>query len=509
VTTAPTGHPSWQRLHPLTPVVRAGRLVSVLIVAFAISIAGNNSHSNGSGRVIEVVAVIVVALTGLVHWLVTRWTFDGVTLRIDSGLLRRDSRQLPVARIQAVDVVRPFLARLFGLAELRIRLAGSSSANGRLAYLSDAVAMDLRARLLATHHGVDADTPAPAEEVVATVPTGRLVGSVLLSGGVVFLPLIAVVIVLINVSPTAAVIVGSAFLTYGVGFIQDVWRRISSQFHFSVADAPDGIRITRGLLGTVAETIPARRVQAVRLIEPLFWRLFRWCRLEVDVAGSVGREGGGGRSATSRKALLPVGSHDVARRLIGIVIGDAELALTSPPLRARLKAPLSYHFLRAGHSDALVMTVTGRVRRTTTWVPMVKTQSVRRIQGPWQRRLGLASVHLDAAGRRTRAEFRDRSVEEADRLVDELAMLSRIARKQEADSRKGPGDPAGWATPSLHGGGAVGGPMAPAGWFADPAGRHDVRYFDGTRWTADVRDQGVAGVDPPGGPGRPSGPGVT
>ena len=43
-------------------------------------------------------------------------------------------------------------------------------------------------------------------------------------------------------------------------------------YGFTVAQSPDGIRIRRGLLGTVAETIPAQRVQAVRMIEPLLWR---------------------------------------------------------------------------------------------------------------------------------------------------------------------------------------------------------------------------------------------
>src|SRR5476649_769980 len=125
---------------------------------------------------------------------------------MESGLIRRDSRQLPVARIQAVDVVRPVLARLFGLAELRIRLAGSSSSNGRLAYLSDQVAVDLRARLLATHHGIDPDTPEPAHQVVTTVPTGRLVGSVFLSGGIMFVPLVITVVILVRVSSAAAVV---------------------------------------------------------------------------------------------------------------------------------------------------------------------------------------------------------------------------------------------------------------------------------------------------------------
>jgi putative membrane protein len=104
--------------------------------------------------------------------------------------------------------------------------------------------------------------------------------------------------------------------------------------------------------------------------------------------------------------------------------------LSPPPPRARWKALLSYHFLAAGHDGTLAVAVTGRLRRETTWVPLAKTQSVRLVQGPLQRWLGLATVHLDAAGRRVRAEFRERRQEEARSLVDDLAVLSRTARRQ-------------------------------------------------------------------------------
>lgn len=38
----------------------------------------------------------------------------------------------------------------------------------------------------------------------------------------------------------------------------------------------------------------------------------------------------------------------------------------------------------------------------------------------------------------------------------------------------------------------------PAGWHADPAGRHELRYWNGTGWTDDVSDAGVAVKDPMG-----------
>src|SRR5215470_18693073 len=39
-------------------------------------------------------------------------------------------------------------------------------------------------------------------------------------------------------------------------------------------------------------------------------------------------------------------------------------------------------------------------------------------------------------------------------------------------------------------------PMVPAGWYADPAGRHEYRYWDGTYWTAGVADGGIPATDP-------------
>jgi Protein of unknown function (DUF2510) len=36
----------------------------------------------------------------------------------------------------------------------------------------------------------------------------------------------------------------------------------------------------------------------------------------------------------------------------------------------------------------------------------------------------------------------------------------------------------------------------PAGWFADPGRRHELRYWDGQRWTEHVSDRGIQGVDP-------------
>ena len=136
---------NWQRLNPWTPVVLGGR--ALVIVALLGSEEASRGTSSREVTIYIGIAILAAALViGVVRWLVTKWALDGVTLRIETGLLRRDARQLPLVRIQAVDVVRPFLARVFGLAELRIRLAGGGKSGGRLTYLSEAAAVDLRAR---------------------------------------------------------------------------------------------------------------------------------------------------------------------------------------------------------------------------------------------------------------------------------------------------------------------------------------------------------------------------
>ena len=39
-------------------------------------------------------------------------------------------------------------------------------------------------------------------------------------------------------------------------------------------------------------------------------------------------------------------------------------------------------------------------------------------------------------------------------------------------------------------------PVAQAGWMTDPLGRHELRFWDGTRWTDHVSDGGATSSDP-------------
>ncbi|MEN3341616.1 MAG: putative rane protein [Actinomycetota bacterium] len=419
----------WRRLHPVSPVVRAGRAAVALAVVVLPSALGGRDLSESA---IQLGLVVVLALLGFVSWLVTRWRIDGDDLRIETGLLRRQSLRFPLSQVQAIDVVRPGLARLFRVAELRLRLGGAAGATARLAYLPEREAEPLRARLLALAHG-GAEPEAPAaeapERVLASVPAGRLAASILLSDvGLAAEAVLAGLVATAVVSPAAAAGVagGGAAWILAAGTL--VWRRFNQEYRLTLAEAHDGLRLRSGLVALTAETIRPGRVQAVRMVEPLLWRLLGWCRLEVDLAGRQRAKGEGEAQRGQLRAVLPVGSRRLALELVERILADAPRERLPPPRRVLLKSPLRYRFLSWGRSDTCAVAVTGRIRRVTAWVPLVKVQSFRRVQGPVQRRLNLASIHLDTAGRSVHATLRDRDVREADVALDDLVRLARAAR---------------------------------------------------------------------------------
>jgi putative membrane protein len=425
----------WQRLHPLSPLVRAGRgLIAIIVIVLLPSLSGG--QGSGSSDLIHLGVLVVISVLGVVSWLVTRWRVEGGVLRVESGLIRRTSERFPLSQIQAIDTVRPGLARAFGLAELRIRLASGSGSAGRLAYLTNAEAETLRARLLALGHGLSPETPAPQEYALLTVPSGRLIASIMLSGlGLVLELVIVAVVVLAILAPGAAGAVISGGAAGLIALVLGLFRRFNGDYRLTVADAPDGLRLRSGLVETSAETIPRGRIQAVRMVEPVIWRLLGWCRLELDVASQKTRGRQDRNQAKAARALLPVGSREQAALLMTRVFPDLPEQRLRPPGRARWKSPLRFHFLSWGANERYAVTTSGRLRRVTDWVPLAKVQSVRLREGPVQRRLHLSSIHLDTAGRRVNAVLRDRDREESGKLIGELPNRCRKAREIEASER--------------------------------------------------------------------------
>ena len=427
----------WQRLHPLSPVVRGGRFTIGIAILLVPILLGGGHFSNAVPQLI-VVAVLVTG--GFVSWLVTRWRIEGDDLHLETGLLRRQSVRFPLAQVQAIDVVRPGLARMFRVAELRLRMAGASGATARLAYLPEHEVEPLRDRLLALARGARADelaeaapdeTREPAEErLLAQVDTRQLVVSILISDAGVFaeLVLLGLVIAAVVAPHTAGAIVSGGFV-WILGVFTVVWRRFNQLYRQRVLEGPDGLHLRGGLVALTAEVIRPGRVQAVRMEEPFLWQAVGWCRVEVDLAGRQRGKGEGEAERGQMRTLLPVGGRALGLELVDLLVPDRPRELSPPPRRVFWKSPLRYRKLAWGRTETCVATTSGRLRRISCWVPLEKAQSLRRVEGPIQRRLRLASVHVDTAGRAVHATLRDRDAAEASRALDELAELARAARR--------------------------------------------------------------------------------
>jgi putative membrane protein len=430
-----SARPGWRRLHPLSPLVRGGRATIVIAVVLLPGLLTGRGLAE-SGVQLGIVGVLTAL--GFVSWLVTRWCIEGDDLRIETGLVRRQSLRFPLAQVQAIDVVRPGLARIFGLAEVRLRMGGATGATARLAYLQGREADRLRTRLLALAGGArDPDSAQEAPEHVLTfVPTGRLVASIVVSDdGLFATAVLAGLVVTAFVSRAAAIAAASGGTAWIFSVATLLWRRFNQGYRLTVAESADGLRLRSGLVAVAAETIRPGRVQAVRMVEPMIWRLLGWCRLEVDLAGRQRRKGEDQPEGRRLRAVLPVGSRELAYELLDRILLDAPRERLPPPRRAILKSPLRYRFLGWSRTETCVTTTSGRIRRVTVWVPFVKVQSLRRVQGPVQRRLKLVTLHLDTAGRNVHATLRDRDEGEAAQALGDLVRLCGAARKAEAGSR--------------------------------------------------------------------------
>ncbi len=436
-----TGPPEgWQRLHPLSPVVRGGRATTAIFILLILIALGGDRLSNATP---QLVVTAVLVLGGLVSWLVTRWRIEDDDLRIETGLLRRQSLRFPLAQVQAIDVVRPGLARVFRVAELRLRMAGASGGTARLAYVGEHEVEPLRDLLLALARGARHDEaapepaaepgrPVPEEDILATVGTGPLAASIVLESWWLVAILAGLVAGYAVAPDTVARALGGSGFIWAISMATFIWRRFNQQYRLTVAEGPDGLHLRGGLVALTAELIRPGRVQAVRLVEPFLWRPLGWCRVEVDVAGRQRRKGEGEAQRGQLRTLVPVASRRLALELIDRLMPDRPRELSPPPPRVFWKSPLRYRALSWGRSETCVATTSGRLRRVASWVPLEKVQSLRHVQGPLQRRLRLASVHVDTAGKAVHATLRDRDAAEAARALAELTDLARGARRRPA-----------------------------------------------------------------------------
>jgi putative membrane protein len=430
-----------RRLHPLAPLLRGARMLALAVAA--ISWQGLAQLGFGRWLVVTAIILVIAVVLSVVSWFVTGFHIVGRELRIYEGLIWRRTRAIPLERAQAIEVVRPLLARLAGLAELRIEVIGASKTEARLAYLTVEDAVRLRERLLELSRGGEpaADTTGqepPRETPVHAVDNRHVLIANLLTPPTLFLPfgLAAVIVQIWSAGADWSLIGVASTCTAVLGVFVQPMRRVLADWNFTISVDDAGLRLQHGLLDTRSQTVPPRRVQSVEIVMPLLWRPLGWVRVRLDVAGYGGHAGDQNmRSGT----LLPVADRATARAVIAQVMDGVDveaLPLRPVPRRARWVSPLAYRKRGFGYTDQVVAARDGWLTVRLAVAKLARVQSVRVVQGLLQRQLRLADLHVDTAGR-LHVAGRDRDVDEAYALAGALAEASRAARvtEREGDRR--------------------------------------------------------------------------
>ncbi|MGR4884765.1 PH domain-containing protein [Streptomyces sp. LARHCF249] len=416
-----------RRLHPLTPLRRAW--VPIAATLGVVVQQGDKAQAwiadqPAALRILALAALVLVfGLYGFLSWWVTYYSVTDTELRIRTGLLFRRTAHIRLDRIQAVDVTRPLLARLAGVAKLRLDVIGTEDKD-ELAFLSEKQAVALRAELLARAAGFAPEEAvrlgeAPERELLRVRPRDLAVSLLLslgvwaaLAGGLTA----PVAVWWFSSSPWAAVVTLLPLLGA-------VWAgsagRFLAEYDWRVAESPDGLRLDHGLLDRAHETVPPGRVQTVRIVEPLLWRRRDWVRVELAVAGS------------KNEVLVPVASRAAAHAVIARVLPGVDLAALSftgsPGAGSRWVVPVWWKGYALAVSPDVFAARHGRLCRRTEVVPHAKVQSVRLTQGPWARARGVADVHVDTGANGT-VTARLRAAAEAAELLRAQAARSRTSR---------------------------------------------------------------------------------
>ncbi|WP_353807458.1 PH domain-containing protein [Agromyces sp. SYSU T00194] len=433
-----------------------------------------------------VLGILFLLLGGFtLSWRMHTFRITGEAVEVRSGILFRSHRSARLDRIQGISISRSLVPRLLGAAKLEVAVAGQS-ASVQLSYLQSGLADALRADILRLASGAKAERAgtvraaggapvtdasgepvtdasgragdgashapglvhrrvdellapeldpdlAPPESVVH-IPLGRIVGSSVLGGSTLAVLIFAGVITWGLTSGSAWVLF--SFVPAVIGLVTYMWSRITKSLRYTIAATPDGVRIGYGLLSTQNDTLPPGRIHAIQVGQPLLWRPFGWWTIRINVAGqSAGASG----DAARRSLVLPVGTLDDVRRVLGLLLPETppevldavtETGLVGPggdatyvgaPRRAAWLRPFSWR--RTGYAvDADV----ALIRRGVAWrelviVPLARTQSVAVHRGPLRRALGLSLVRVHTVAGPITATLPVIGLADAEALFDAVA----------------------------------------------------------------------------------------
>ena len=487
------------RLDPLSIPYRAGESV-VRLAWVVVFLAVGSTGVGGTAGLGTMVVAYFVAMLGyqLVYYQRFEYELTEETLDITSGVVSRRDREIPVGRVQNVDISRNVVQRMLGIAQIDLETAGGSSTEASLKYVSLEEARRLQSEIGRLKRGGD-ETPTtgePArEELFAITPKElAMLGVVgidlrLLSFVTVLLPVVAPSLrdrfadPLVGLAVTAPLAAAAVVLVTAVvsGLLA-----VANYHGFRLSRGGDELHYERGLLQRYSGTIPLSKVQTLTVSENFIARRLGYASLAVETAGYAPGDAGS-------QSAVPLAARERVVDLARSVEAFEDVTYERPPKRARERyavryalvalaltgvafavdrftgfefawyvtlgllavAPLAAHlkWLNLGYDvqPEYVVLREGFWNRTTTVVPYYRVQTVVDARTVFQRRRRLATLVVDTAGssgltgRQPRAldidEERAAALREevADRL--QAALVERRAERRRERLRSMEADP--------------------------------------------------------------------
>lgn len=309
-----------KRLHPMTLLQRV--LVSLPALAFILLPALTSPDTESWFSLLIGILYGIVALPAIVlQYLRFSYRITPKEVIIQSGVLTRKNRSIPIERVQNIQIEQSLVPRLTGTAKVKIETAGSSATEGVLEYVSLEEARRLRSVIRSfkaetaegsTAADADADVAAEDDEVQDAAPLFSMsLGRVMLSGAfrfsLVYIAVIFSAIELLNPDPndiarwmsrgelngifetatSSPWLAGLAtvFAASLLGWLTGILVNLNRYYNFRLWREGDKLRFRRGLLTLSEGTVPLKKVQALILHTNPVMRLFGWYALEVQTVG--------------------------------------------------------------------------------------------------------------------------------------------------------------------------------------------------------------------------------
>ncbi|PSP31391.1 hypothetical protein BRC64_10385 [Halobacteriales archaeon QH_10_67_22] len=376
-------------LHPLTIPYRLGQ--QGVAVVFFVLFAGVPSLSRvlgprgrvfalgGFGLVVAAVVAYSVTWYRRYEYELTPETFD-----IRSGVLSRREREIPLRRIQNVDISQSVVQRLLGIAVVNLETAGGGQTEAQLQHVGADEAERLQAAVSRLRRE-GADSAAEAEQAAETVfeMTQRELGvlavvstdirfvSLLFFAGSLFGPQVySTMDATVFASPETvlAAFLGPVAGIAGVLVIGLVSGLVNAAryYGFRLTRGEEELRYERGLLQKYSGTIPLSKVQTLTVRENVLARRLGYAALYIETAGRVTGSGDSGGSQSAIPLADRDRVHDLARSIEPAALDEFQ----RPPKRARQRYVARY-LVALAVLTGLVYLVTRPWGVDSWWLPLV------------------------------------------------------------------------------------------------------------------------------------------